>query len=163
MHIGEAVDAGDDLGGILAEAVQDDPQRLGADLVGGLGDADRAFGGGEGLVAGQEGEALGFFAQQHGGEIAVAEADLAVVGDRTGDAEGLQADADRFGGVGGLVAAFLDGDRGADDIGPGGVLKGDRLGVLADFVWIDALGVADRLGFLDGGNAILGQGGVDLV
>ena len=67
-----------------------------------LGDADGAFGGGEGLVAGQEGEALGLFAQQHGGQVAVADAHLAVVGDRAGDAEGLQALAEGFGDVGGL-------------------------------------------------------------
>ncbi len=55
LDIGEAVDAGDDLGGVLAEAVQDDAQGLFAGLVGVLDDADGAFSGGEGLVAGEEG------------------------------------------------------------------------------------------------------------
>ena len=77
-------------------------ERLLADLVGGLGDADRAFGGRERFVAGEEAEALGLFAQQHRGEVAVAEADFTRIGDRARNAERLQADADvfrRFGGV----------------------------------------------------------------
>ena len=52
LHIGEAVDAGDDLGGVLAQAVQDDAQGLLAGLVGVADDADRALSGGEGLVTG---------------------------------------------------------------------------------------------------------------
>ena len=64
LDVGEAVDAGDDLGRILAKAVQDDPQGLLADLVGVADDADGALGGGEGLMAGQEGEALGFVARR---------------------------------------------------------------------------------------------------
>ncbi len=91
LDIGEAVDPRNDLGGILAQAVEDDPERRLPHPVGRAGDADRPFGGGERFVAGQEGEALGLFLQQPGGQVAVAEADLAVVGDRTGDAEGLQA------------------------------------------------------------------------
>ena len=59
LHIGEAVDAGDDLSGILAEAVQNDAQRGLACLVGVADDADGAFGGGKGLMTGQEREALG--------------------------------------------------------------------------------------------------------
>ncbi len=52
LDVGEAVDAGDDLGGVLAKAVQDDAQRLLAGLVGVVGDADGALGGREGLVTG---------------------------------------------------------------------------------------------------------------
>ena len=65
-----------------------------AGLVGVADDADGAFGGGEGLVAGQEREALGLLAEQHGAQVAVAQADLAVFGDGAVDAEGLQALAD---------------------------------------------------------------------
>ena len=63
LHIGEAVDAADDHGGVLAQTVQDDAQGSLANLVGVADDADGAFGGGEGLVAGQEREALGLLAQ----------------------------------------------------------------------------------------------------
>ena len=49
LDIGEAVDAADDLGGVLAETVEDDAQRLLAGLVCVADDADRAFGGGKGL------------------------------------------------------------------------------------------------------------------
>ena len=81
--------------------------------------------------------------QQHGGQIAVADADLAVVRDRTGDAEGLQAFAQGRGDIGRLGLALLDGDGRAEHIGPAGVLKADRLDALDDGVDIDALGVAD--------------------
>ena len=95
----------DDIGGVLAQTVEDDAQRLFADLVRRAGDADRALRRGEGLVAGEEAEALGLFAQQHGAEVAVAEADVALFGDRAGNAEGLQADTDRLGGVGRVLCS----------------------------------------------------------
>ena len=40
LDVGEAVDTADDLGSVLAQAVQDDAQGLFADLVGGTGNAD---------------------------------------------------------------------------------------------------------------------------
>src|SRR5699024_6922093 len=43
LHVGEAVDAGDDLCSILAQTVQDNPQGLGTGLVGILHDADGAL------------------------------------------------------------------------------------------------------------------------
>jgi hypothetical protein len=58
-------------------------------------------------VAGQEGEALGLVIQQHGRQIAVAQADLAVVRDGAGDAEGLQAFAQRSGRLFRGACAFL--------------------------------------------------------
>ena len=61
-----------------------------------LDDADGALGGGKGLVAGQEGEALGLLAEQHGAQVAVAQTHLAVLGHRAVDAEGLQAHADQL-------------------------------------------------------------------
>ena len=63
-----------------------------------LRDADGALGGGEGLVAGQEREALGIIAEQHGAQVAMAQTHLAVLGHRAVDAEGLQAHTDRLGG-----------------------------------------------------------------
>ena len=50
LDIGEAVDTVDDLGGVLAETVEDDAQRLFAGLVRVADNADRAFGGGKGLA-----------------------------------------------------------------------------------------------------------------
>ena len=49
-------------------------------------------------------EALGLLAQQHRAQVAVAQADLALIGDGAGDAEGLQALADALGGLGGGLA-----------------------------------------------------------
>ena len=101
LDIGEAVDTGDDLGSVLAEAVQDDAQRLFTGLIRVLDDADGALSGRKRLVACEEAEALGFLGQEHGAQVAVAEANLAVVGDGAVDAEGLQAFADLLGGFGG--------------------------------------------------------------
>ena len=163
LHIGEAVDAGDDLGGVLAQAVQDDPQGLLAGLVGGAGDADGAFGGGEGLVTGQEGEALGLVPQQHGAQIAVAQTDLAVLGDGAVDAEGLQADADGLGGLGGGLDALLQRDGRAHGVSPAGVLKADGLNALDDLIGVEALRLADLAALFHGGDAVLSEDAVDLV
>ena len=99
LHIGEAVDAGDDLGGVLAQAVEDNAQRLLASLVGVQSQADSALSGSEGLVASQEGEALGVVGEQHSAQVAVAQTDLAVLGDGAGNGEGLDALADDSGSL----------------------------------------------------------------
>ena len=44
LHVGEAVDAGDDLGGVLSEAVENHAEGLLAHLVGHFGDLDRSLG-----------------------------------------------------------------------------------------------------------------------
>ena len=130
-----------------------------AGLVGVADDADGALGGGEGLVAGQEGEALGIVAQKHGAQAAVADADLAVLGDGAVDAEGLQADADGLGGVGGVGHAGLEGDGCAHAVGPACVLEADGLDALDDLIGIEAGFLADLAAFLDGADAVLGQDG----
>ena len=123
------------MGGVLAEAVEDDPQRGLAGLVGALGDADRALGGGEGFVAGEEAEALRLLAQQHRGEIAVADAHLAVVRDGARDAERLQAIAQRLGGFRGLLHALLERDARAQRVGPHGVLE--AMGWMPRTIFVD--------------------------
>ncbi|OPZ58677.1 MAG: hypothetical protein BWY87_01348 [Deltaproteobacteria bacterium ADurb.Bin510] len=163
LDVGKAVDATDDLSGVLAQTVQNHAQGFLAGLVGALGQADGALGRGKALVAGQEGEASGLFTQQHGCQVAVADADLAVVGHRTRNAEGLQALAQGLGDVGGALLAALDRDRGTHHIGPGGVFEADRLDLLGDGVGIDALGLADLLGLLDGSDAIGVQQSADLL
>ena len=70
------------------------------------GQADGAFRGGERFVPGQEGEALGFFLEQHRGQVAVTDAHLAVVGHGAGDAEALHAFAQGDGDVHRLGLAF---------------------------------------------------------
>ena len=127
LDIGEAVDTGDDLGGVLAEAVQDDAQGVLTSLVGVLDDADSTFSGGEGLVAGEEAEALRLLGQEHRAQVAVAEADLAVVGDGAVDAEGLQAFADGGSGFRSGLDALLHGDGSADGVSPASVFKADGL------------------------------------
>ena len=69
LDVGEAVDTADDLGSVLAQAVQDDAQGLLADLVGGTGNADCAFSSSKGFVASQESEAMGGVKNKRGRNI----------------------------------------------------------------------------------------------
>ena len=163
LNIGEAVDAGDDLSGVLAETVQDDAQGLLAGLVGVADDADRALSGGEGLVTGEEGKALRLVGQQHRTEVAVAKADLAVLGDGAVDAEGLKTHADHLGGFGRGLHAGLDGDGRADGVRPAGVFKADGLDALDDLIRVKALGLADLAALFDGRDTVLSEDAVDLV
>ncbi len=156
-YIGETVDAGDDVRGILAEAVQDDAERLPAGGVRRAGDADRAFRGCEGLVPRQEAEALRLVAQEHGAQIAVAEAHLALFRDGTGHRESLQADADLFGGLRGGFHAGLQADGAAERISPDGVVECDLLHAADDFFRIHAFGKAQFARFLQAAEAILGK------
>ena len=95
-------------------------------------------------------------------QVAVADADLALVRDGAGDAEGLQAHADAAGSLGGALDAFLHGDGGAQLIGPLRVLEADGLRGLDDLVGVDALGVVESLYFIKFFEAILVQNRLDL-
>ena len=163
LHVGEAVDAGDDLRSVLAEAVQDNAQRGLAGLIRIADDADGAFRSRKGLVTCQECEALGLLAQQHCAEVAVAEADLAVFGDGAGDAEGLETDADSGGGVRSLDSAALYCDGAADGVCPNSVIEADGLGTSDDLVAVDALCKSYIFALLDGGNAVLSENGIYFV
>ena len=163
LDIGEAVDTADDLGGVLAQAVQDHPQRLFPGFVGVADDADGALGGGEGLVARQEGEALGLIPQQHSAQIAVAQAHLAVLSHRARDAEGLEADADGLGGLGSGLNILLQCDGRADTVGPAGVFKADGLDALHDLIGIKAGSLADLPALLHAGDSVLRQDGIDFL
>ena len=141
LHIGKAVDAADDHGSVLAKTVEDDAQRGLADLVGVAGDADRALSSGKRLMTGQEREAFGLLVQQHGAQVAVAQTNLTLVGNGTGDAERLEAFADALGSLGSGLDALLQRDGGAQLVGPLRVFKGDGLDALDDLVGVNALGV----------------------
>src|SRR5699024_5526613 len=118
---------------------QDDAQGGFADLVGGAGDADSTLSGGEGLVASQESETGGVLAQQAGAQVAVAQADVALLSNRAGDGESLQALADGGSAGGGIGQAALDGDGGAQGVSPDGVVEADGLHAADDLVAVDAL------------------------
>ena len=163
LHIGEAVDAGDDVSGILAKTVQDHAKGLVTHLVGVEGDLDGTLSSRKGLVAREEAEAIGLLREQHCAEVAVAKTHLAVLGNRAGNAECLQADADGSSGVRGLGAALLDGDGGTYGVGPAGVLEGDVLDAAHDFAHVDAFVEADLLGFLAGADTVLSKNRKDLV
>ena len=92
----------------------------------------------------------------------MADADLALVRDGAGDAEGLQAHADAAGGLGGGLDAFLHGDGRAQLIGPLRVFEADGLCALDDFIGVNALGVVESLHFIKVLEAILVQDGLDL-
>ena len=139
LHIGEAVDTGNDVSCILAQAVQDDAQGGLADLVCGAGDADGTLSSCKGLVACQESEAGGVLAQQTSAQIAVAQTDLTLLSDRAGDGEGFQTFADGSSTLGSIGQAALDGDSGAQGVCPDSVIKADGLNAAHDLVAVDAL------------------------
>lgn len=64
-------------------------------------------------MASQEGEALGVIGEQHGAQVAVAQTDLAVLGDGAGNGEGLDALADDGGSLRSSLGATLDSESAA--------------------------------------------------
>ena len=90
-------------------------------------------------MACQESEAGGVLAQQTSAQVAVAQADLALLCDRTGDGEGLQALADGSCALGSVGQAALHSDGGAQGVCPDSVIKADGLHTADDLVAVDAL------------------------
>ena len=111
----------------------------------------------------EECEALGLIAQQHCAEVAVAEADLAVVSDGAVEAEALKADADVLCSFGSVLCAGLDCDSRADTVCPADVLKADGLDACGDLVRVEAHTLADLSAFLDRADAVLSEDAVYLV
>ena len=124
---GEAVDAGDNVSGIFAESVKDDLKRSLANLVCGFCNSDCTFGSGKTFVACEKCKALCVFVQQHCTEIAVAEADFALVRNRTGDTERLKTLSDVLCGFGCIFCACLDCDRSTDGVCPNCIFKSNGL------------------------------------
>ena len=143
LNIGEAVDTGDNLSSILAEAVQDYAERLLANLVCSLSDTDSTLSSSKGLVAGQECEAGILLGEQHCSQVAVTKTYLAVVSNGTRYAESLQAFADSLGSLYSSGAALLDSDSSAQGISPLCVLEADWLQVSYDSSRVKALLLAD--------------------
>ena len=79
----------------------------------------------------------------------MAESDLTVIGDRTGDAEALQAFANIFCSLDCIFCLFLQRDGGAYDIGPLRVFEAYHLGLLTSLVRIETCCVTDLVGFFD--------------
>ena len=100
-------------------------------------------------MASQERETLSFLVQQHRAQIAVADTDLTLIRDGTGDAERLQAAANAAGRVGGGLYAFLERDGRAQFIRPLDVFKADGLSALDDLVSIHAASIVESLDFLE--------------
>ena len=163
LHIGEAVDAADDEGRVLAEPVEYDFEGLFADFVCGLRDADCTFRRGERLVTREERKALGFLSQKHCGEVAVPEADRALFRNGAGDAETLQTDAYGFRRVRGVLAAFLYRDGAPDGVCPHRVFERYGLNAFDNRFDVDALFGADGFGVFEGGYAVLFKRLVNLV
>ena len=163
FDIGKAVDPGDDIGRILTQAVKDDPERFGAYPVGRAGDADGAFRGGKGFVAGNKGKAFCFFRKQHAGQVTVADTDFSFIGHRAGNAECLQPNSQGRRYFLGPGQSFFDCYGRARGIGPAGIFKADGLHLFDYCIHIDTGVGADLLRLLEVGDGILGQGFVDLV
>ncbi len=161
LHIGEAVDSGNDLRSVLAEAVEDNAQGLLTHLVGVSDDTDSALSRRKGLVACEEGKALGFIGKQHSCEVAVSETDLAVFGNGAVDAEALETDADILGSLLSVLCACLQSDGSADAISPAYVLKADGLNALCDLIGVKACRLADLAALLNTADAVLSENAVD--
>ena len=146
LDVGKSVDAADNLRGVFTETVEDNLERLFADFIRFLCNADSAFRRGEGFVSCQECKALGFVAQKHCGKIAVSETYFTLVRNGTGNAETLQTFADGFGGLAGLLAVLLNCDCTADGISPDRVIESDRLNAFHDRFNVDAFIQADFAG-----------------
>ena len=97
----------------------------------------------------QKAEAVGFLRKQHGAQVAVAEAHLAVFGNRAGNAESLQADSDRGSRIGRLGATLLQRNRCTYRVSPYRILKADRLSLADDLVTVDSFRQGDFLARLD--------------
>ena len=114
-------------------------------------------------MACQKGKALGLLTQQSCAQVTVADTNLTVVGNRTGNTEGLQAEADLFCCVSCVCYAVLDGDCRADNVCPTCVFKADRLNALYHVIYINALFVTNLFCLFNRGDAVLFQLSIDLV
>ena len=111
----------------------------------------------------EEAEALGLLREKHLAEVSVSETDLAVLGNRAGNAECLKSDTDSGSSVGSLGAALLDSDSAAYGVSPYSVLKADRLGLSYDLVAVDSLSKGYIPALFNRGNAVFGENGIDFV
>ena len=85
----------------------------------------------------------------------MAKANIALLCNRAGDAECLQAFADGGGGLACRLHAGFQRNGNAKRISPNGVFKSNGLNALYDFFHIDALGKAEIAGFLKACKTIL--------
>ena len=93
----------------------------------------------------------------------MADTDLTVVGNRTGDAEALQTNTDSLSSVSSILHALLNGDGGTADVCPLSVLEADALRVLTHLVRIYTCLVTNLVGFFNAVDAILLQSSKNLV
>ena len=161
FHIGKAVHPGNDIGGVLAQTVQNNANGGFTSLVGVAGYTDCALRRSEGLVTRKERKAFCFFGKEHGSQVAVTESHTALFGDGTGNAERLQALADAAGCVRGGFYFALNADGGAQGVRPHGVFKGDGLNAFYKGFNVNAGVFADFSCFLKGGNAVFGEADLD--
>ena len=75
--------------------------------------------------------------------------DLAVLGDRSVDAEGLKALTNGAGSVSGVLNALLQRNGCTHAVGPAGVFKADRLDSLDNLIGIKARFLTDSAALLD--------------
>ena len=92
----------------------------------------------------------------------MAETNLTVFSNGSGDTESLETDTDSGSSVSSLGAALLDCDSSAYSVSPLCVFERDRLGFFDDLVRINALSIANFFAFVDGRNAVLSENSEDL-
>ena len=139
LDVSKTVDAADNLGGVFSKAVQDDLERILANFIGVAGNTDSAFGRRKRFVSSEEAEATGRVAQKHRAKIAMPQTDFTLLGNASGNTEGLKPFANSGGGVSGFFAVLLERNTGAKCVRPNGVFKRDRLNRTNDLFSVDAL------------------------
>ena len=85
----------------------------------------------------------------------MADTNLTVISNRTGDAEGLKAKTDFLSSLSSTCYLILNSNSAAYNISPSSIFKADRLNALNDIVSINACFIADFLCLFNGGNAVL--------
>ena len=111
----------------------------------------------------QECEALGLGREQTCCQLAVADTNLAVVGNRTGDTEALQTLTNIVGSLNSVLCLFLQSDSGTYYISPLCVLKANHLCFLTSLVRIDAGCITNLISLFDGGDTVAVQTSKDLL
>jgi len=91
----------------------------------------------------------------------MAQADLPLVGDRAGQAEGLEALPQGVGDDAGRRVPPAEGGGGAHHVGPGGVVKADALDAAHQGEEVQPGPFAERPGLLQGANIIFPEKGRD--
>ena len=93
----------------------------------------------------------------------MAATDFTVFSDRTGDAEGLEADTDGLSSFYSRPCISFNGDSSANGVGPAGIFKGNGLYVFDDFIRIQSCSGTDIAAFFYTADTVFFQYAEDFI